>query len=73
MVAESCIVCDETEPVRSASTGELVRYEDHRQLNEFHAVWRELDRRLPTGSDNVRLWQPETRDDEGGLSEDVLR
>ena len=73
MVAESRIVCDETEPVRSASTGELVGYEEQRQFNEFHSVWRERERRLPTGSDYVRLWQPETRDDEGGLSEDVLR
>ena len=61
MVAESCIVCDETEPVRSASTGELVGYEEQRQFNEFHSVWRERERRLPTGSDCVRLWHGSRR------------
>ena len=51
----------------------LVHCALHRQLNEFAAVWRELERRLPTGNDYVRLRQQETRFHEGGLLEDVLR
>ena len=73
-ICRMCIRCvDNTEPAWSASTGELVHSELHRQLNEFHGVWRELERRLPTGNDYVRLRQQEMRADERGLTEDVLR
>ena len=72
-VAGSCMVCDETKPAWSASTGDLVHCELHRQLNEFNFAWRELERRLSTGNDYARHRQQETRADERRLSEDVLR